>query len=505
MSVLPQRSSSLSNNDGGILRKGTRMPGPLAPNGAVIGDIWYDTTNKSLKVWNGTAWFEVGAEGAFANTTRFSEGVELYHPGITPYVDWHRAATPLGDAGADYNMRMILDGSEQISIYSSAGAQWGSLRVASTKIGSYGWDPNWATFGHKNRMDINSTSYQFMAHTDGAILINVTNAKEFEVRRDGGFHNGFWLGEGGNSDFVTQNVAFINRANQVRDDILSLGAWGDYLIGVRSQTLFLNTYDWISSDSRSGGATRTFDIHPDDGYYQRGGWFRANDDGGLYIQYDLWGLKGDGDFYGISENSEQRLTMHRISQGGYASAALESRGNNNSVPYVSFHAAGERAGAWRKDNGAWNMVWIDQNGNCNSVFGSGFGTCSDEARKTDISIMEGLGLKTIRGLEPKVYRYHPVTEDQIWATMMDRDERAEGKWKYRVGQQESWEQWHVGYMAEEIYNRFPLAAYLDPLDNRPWAIDYGRLVIAAISAINELADRVEELEGELESRSINAN
>lgn len=78
MSVLPQRSSSLSNNDGGILRKGARMPGPLAPSGAVLGDIWYNTTNKTLNVWNGTGWDKITGAGISASGGNFTATGTIY-------------------------------------------------------------------------------------------------------------------------------------------------------------------------------------------------------------------------------------------------------------------------------------------------------------------------------------------------------------------------------------------------------------------------------------------
>lgn len=51
---------TLSEEGDNIRRTGARRPGDTAPNGAVIGDLWYDTVVSTLKVWNGSAWVPVG-------------------------------------------------------------------------------------------------------------------------------------------------------------------------------------------------------------------------------------------------------------------------------------------------------------------------------------------------------------------------------------------------------------------------------------------------------------
>lgn len=63
MAILPNRTTGgkLGKNDNGTLRVGCRMPSDNAPNGAVIGDLWYDTTVSTLRAWNGTVWVPVGS------------------------------------------------------------------------------------------------------------------------------------------------------------------------------------------------------------------------------------------------------------------------------------------------------------------------------------------------------------------------------------------------------------------------------------------------------------
>ncbi len=483
-----------NDTPGAIRRVGARRPGPTAPNGEIMGDLWYDTANLTLNVWNGTNWQLVAASGPSVGTNVFYNGLELYHPASTPFIDFHRAVNPAGDGSADYNMRIINNTNGYLEVFG------GRVRVGWAEMGTHPVHTSYAWFGRTAQAG--GSDYAFLTNGSESII----NAVDTSYMSRGGS----WIARANASGFTVNSDMYaewkLQFRNQVRDDVINLYP-SDYMLGIRSQTLFLTTNLWLSMDSRSSGANRTFDWHAYDGIYLRNSaWYRTQGGGGFYLADALWGLKsaGGGGRTATTENNECRLIIERISQGGWATSAIENRGGSGSVPQYAFHANGERANQLRKDNGGWNGVWVDQNSNCASFFSAGFGTCSDEARKTDIAVFEDIGLKTIRGLVPKTYRYHPVTEDQIWSTMKDRQERADGKWKYRVGQQESWEQVHVGYMAEEIYNRFPLAAFLDPIDERPWAIDYGKLVIAAISAINELADKVEELEAQLEKERVNA-
>lgn len=123
--MIPKRSEDLSKNDGGILRSGARRTGTTAPGGPVIGDIWFDTSQGALKVWNGTLWIVAGSGGAGSVT---SPGIELYHPASTPYIDFHRAANPTGDGGADFNVRLINSASGVLELVS------GSLVASSGRV-----------------------------------------------------------------------------------------------------------------------------------------------------------------------------------------------------------------------------------------------------------------------------------------------------------------------------------------------------------------------------------
>lgn len=60
--------------------------------------------------------FLKGIQTSIFGNYAFSDGIELYQSASTPYIDFHRAADPAGDAGADYNVRLINDASGRLSL-----------------------------------------------------------------------------------------------------------------------------------------------------------------------------------------------------------------------------------------------------------------------------------------------------------------------------------------------------------------------------------------------------
>lgn len=63
MGVLPQKFDII--DDRRIRRVGARRPGPTAPNGATEGDVYYNTSSDKLFIWNGSAWVQQIASGAW--------------------------------------------------------------------------------------------------------------------------------------------------------------------------------------------------------------------------------------------------------------------------------------------------------------------------------------------------------------------------------------------------------------------------------------------------------
>lgn len=160
----------LSKNDNGTLRVGNRMPSDTAPKGEIIGDLWYDTSVSSLKVWNGSTW--VGAASGVAIIT---PGFEIYHPANTPYIDFHRAANPAGDSNADFNVRFINDADNvmRLSTLSAADSTTGGrYHIGNAVVGSHPvhGPSGWAVFGHQNRLS--ASDYQYLANSNGEIILN---------------------------------------------------------------------------------------------------------------------------------------------------------------------------------------------------------------------------------------------------------------------------------------------------------------------------------------------
>lgn len=152
-------------------RIGARRPGPTAPKGEVVGDLWYDTSVLSLKVWNGTAWVGV----ASGSPPILDAGLELYQAASTPYIDWHRASSPAGDGNADFNVRIINDANNVLRLSTLQGINTttgGLFRIGNAYIGSHPvhGGGGWAGFGHTNREA--SGDYQYLANSDGDTLIN---------------------------------------------------------------------------------------------------------------------------------------------------------------------------------------------------------------------------------------------------------------------------------------------------------------------------------------------
>lgn len=183
-----------------LKRRGNRIPGSTPPGAPVRGDIWYDTGTGILKVWSGSVWKDVG--GAY-----YTNGVELYHPSSTPFIDFHRAANPAGDSNADYNVRIINEQNDVLHIYTASGGRWGAIAVGSTKnatIGAYGWDSNWAHFGSDESFGT-STGYAFMSHKDGDTIVSARGAT--------------YLRSNAASDRITLNSSGVNiKTNLMMED-----------------------------------------------------------------------------------------------------------------------------------------------------------------------------------------------------------------------------------------------------------------------------------------------
>lgn len=121
MGVLGQQDLGSGVGDN-VRRFGPRVPSTTAPNGQVIGDLWYDISTLTLKAWNGTAWVGVASGSALV----YDAGLELYQGSSTPYIDFHNAANPAGDSGADFAWRLIANSGTNFTLDYATGTGFGT-------------------------------------------------------------------------------------------------------------------------------------------------------------------------------------------------------------------------------------------------------------------------------------------------------------------------------------------------------------------------------------------
>lgn len=91
----------------------------LAGMSIATGDtVWVLRTGEALLV--------IGpVRGAIGGGGYFADGLELYHPGSTPYLDFHAAANPAGDANADYAWRLIQESALNMALIHPGGSGFG--------------------------------------------------------------------------------------------------------------------------------------------------------------------------------------------------------------------------------------------------------------------------------------------------------------------------------------------------------------------------------------------
>lgn len=409
-----------------------------------------------------------------ANPSRsyFWDGLELGHPSSTPYIDFHRNANP--EEATDYNIRLINESNGYLVMYG-------------------GW------FKSPGGFDTNGTT---LLGTAGRNWFKDTEVSAGSGLRVGGAwgYYGIYAESG---DVVVGAASGINRFQSgtiIFDCANYIYTWGgsagwDIGGGVRHK--FWNDGEaWHNSIGLNG----------DNGYnaglvITGGGWIRhMTADIGWHNEARGAGMMGASTFGNqtcTTNNNETTIIARKISQGGWATAGLSSFGESTSmVPYISMHANGCCTTNWRKDSGASYVVDVNSGGGCDWVYAANHPICSERARKRNISVAEEYGLKTIRLLKPHKFQYTPTSEDEIWQWEKWKYDRSIGVWTHPPSEHMGWDDWHVGYFAEEMVNLVPEIVGLHP-DGTPKGIDYGNLVVVAIAAINELADRVEDLEARM--------
>lgn len=415
--------------------------------------------------------------GYYASVELF-DGVDIYHTGSTPYVDFHRAANPGGDSFADYNMRIINDVANWLAIrgggmYIPGGQLRAGAGNAEAVVGTWPADTNYAMFGNQQRSNANSNHYAVLA------------------------------GAASNTTYIAGTDILFRAANNGNDIARFEAGFIAFLLGtVADKHKFYNDGEIQCNSVGVGG-----DNSANNGFMSNNGWYRQNSGAGTgwYNENQGCGMMG-GSRFGITDDvecqhNETQLMGTKLSQGGWQTSGLQNFADSNtSVCWNTLHASGCCTVSWRKDSLASDIRPINSGGGCDWIYAASYQSCSEQARKRNIHAAPEYGLKTLRRLETKRFQYQPTDEQEIWAWELWKHHREIGVWVTPPSEHMRWEDWHIGYMAEEIVNLVPEIVGLHP-DGKPQGIDYSKLVVVAIAAINELADRVEDLEAALERSS----
>jgi hypothetical protein len=160
MGVLGQQD--LNSGVENVRRFGPRVPSNTAPNGQVVGDLWYDISVLTLKAWNGTAWVGV----ASGNAPIYDAGLELYQSAGTPFIDFHRAGSPAGDSNADYNVRLINDVNDALRLFGQFRSNAANTSGESY-VGAWGGSAAYTMFGSQQRKAANANHYVVLFQGSG--------------------------------------------------------------------------------------------------------------------------------------------------------------------------------------------------------------------------------------------------------------------------------------------------------------------------------------------------
>lgn len=128
-----------------------------------------------------------GSAYEFLGRITVDNGIELYHPSSTPYIDFHRAANAAGDSSADFNVRMINESDNVVNIYTATAADTntgGRLYVGNAWMGSHPVHGvnGWAGFGHKNMQA--TSNFGFLQLNTGMSIVNAPATKQINLSID---------------------------------------------------------------------------------------------------------------------------------------------------------------------------------------------------------------------------------------------------------------------------------------------------------------------------------
>jgi hypothetical protein len=282
------------------------------------------------------------------------EGLELFHPGSTPYIDFHRATNPAG-SGADYNMRIINNVNGYLEVFG------GRVRIGWAEIGTHPVHTSYAWFGRTAQAG--STDYAFLTNGSESI-INSIDATYMSI-------GGNWVARATTAGLTVNTNLYaeqkIHFRQQVRDDLIMLYD-PDYCIGIRSATLYMRTYRSLWLDSQEGGAFRLFEVNlngSNDGLIVNNGWLRTKGERGVFNNDQGRGIYFQGGHVKpYPDGVTLTCTKHdHLGNWDVNPLWVESRGGGSGAR-ISFRAAGQNSAPQIKSWGeafefrGWNDAYM---------------------------------------------------------------------------------------------------------------------------------------------------
>jgi hypothetical protein len=412
------------------------------------------------------------------------EGLEIYHPTL-PMIDFHRAANPAGDSNADYNVRLVNNAVDTLSMHTAAAGRWGIFRVGTTPnacIGAYGWDSNWAHFGCWEDF-ATSAGYAFLSHRDGDTIVNAR--ANVYIRRNG-VTNDNELRLDASGLYVSDDIAIpSDRALYFK------GPWdASHMIHHSAADDGFRYITWNYHRFYLTGAERAR-FQAADGLYMFSGWVRTYADRGYYFEDRGCGWHS-GAWLIIHNYGEGKLRHHKnvwMNSGNWGSMPESESAGNQDVGYA-WHMPGWRAiGMWlgtdnivriQQDTGGWPRVDCDVN------------DVSGADTKRDMEDIAESVLGKMKQLKPIRFKRKPDQKmREKWL-----QEVAEGRWAPEQVEivRRMDEEVHAGFTAENMAAVFPEVATLNPATGEYDGIRYRELVAPLVRAVQELTDRLEALE-----------
>lgn len=192
------------------------------------------------------------------------EGLELYHPSDTPYIDFHRAANPTEDAGADYNIRLINQTNDWLDLIGNLYAT-GWIKAANSAMRTWVPDTAYSEFSD-GRRGVGVGDYSFLSGSDGNTFVNgkaganvylrINNADRFSVNADGSLH-----GSAGGASTVPECIGGTQIVNDGSGGnpnyIIQAGYAAPNFVGGNATLTFPQAFDravWAVLVAECGGA-----------------------------------------------------------------------------------------------------------------------------------------------------------------------------------------------------------------------------------------------------------